>query len=243
MTKRAAYGIAAGAVLALAAVAFVLPVEERAVQLVEWFRGAGALGAGVFALAYLLATLYLLPGAILTLGAGFAYGPLWGTLLVSPVSVAAATMAFLMGRSLARRWVARRLEGHSRFAAIDRAVGENGFKVVFLLRLSPVLPFNLLNYALGLTRVRLRDYVAASLPGMLPGTLLYVYLGSLATSAGDLANGRGSAAGGWSRIFYWGGLMATILVTMLITRIARRALERAIAGEPMDCLPAPSEQP
>ena len=179
MTKGPRYVALALVAAGLVGLVLFFPVNHWALLLVEWIRGAGALGVGVYALTYVAATLLLLPGSILTAGAGFVYGPLVGTLLVSPVSVLAATLAFILGRFVARTWVARRMEKHPRFAAIDEAIGKSGFKIVFLLRLSPVFPFNLLNYALGVTRVRLGDYVIASLLGMLPATLLYVYLGSL----------------------------------------------------------------
>ncbi len=215
-------------------------IGQSALLMVEWIRGAGAAGAAVYALAYVAATLLFLPGSALTLGAGFAYGPLWGTLLVSPVSVLAATVAFLLGRSLARSQVQRRMERHPRFAAIDAAIGEGGFKIVFLLRLSPVFPFNLLNYALGATRVRLRDYVAASFLGMLPGTFLYVYLGSLVPNASALLSGSRPSGGLLSQVVYWAGLLATVLATVMITRIARRALSRALERPSTGTNPSPS---
>lgn len=222
---RIAVATGLGVVLLVAVLLF--PVDRWMVALVGWIRAAGAGGVAVFAVVYVLATVLLLPGSVLTLGAGFAYGPALGLLLVSPVSVAAATAAFWVGRSFARGWVSRKVAGDPRFAAIDEAVGDDGFKIVFLLRLSPLLPFNLLNFALGLTRVRVRDYVVASFLGMLPGTLLYVYLGSLVTSASELGAGR-HAAGGWGRTLYLVGLFATVAATLLITRIARRALARAL---------------
>lgn len=207
--------------------ALVLPLSAWSTDLVAWIRGAGALGVAVYAAAYIVATVLLLPGSILTLGAGFAYGPLLGTMLVSPVSVTAATLAFLLGRTSARRRMQARMSGDPRFVAIDEAVGRNGLRLVILLRLSPVFPFNVLNYALGLTQVGLRDYVLGSFVGMLPGTFLYVYLGSLVTSVTSLAGDRPS--GGFAQeIFYWGGLAATVVVTVLIARIARRALNDAL---------------
>ncbi len=228
MTKRAKYGfgilLAGGLLTAL----LFLPWSQWALLLVEWIRDAGLVGEAVYSLAYVGATLLLLPGSILTVGAGLAYGPLWGTLLVSPVSVLAATLAFLLGRGIARKRVARRIAQHPRFSAIDEAIGDSGFKIVLLLRLSPIFPFNLLNYALGLTRVSLRDYVVASSLGMLPGTFLYVYLGSLVTNASELLSGKRPAAGPWEHVLYWGGLGATLLVTVIITRIARQALNKAL---------------
>ncbi len=209
----------------------LLPVNEWLLGLVGWIRGAGALGMAVYSGVYILSAVLFLPGSVLTLGAGFAYGPVKGLLLVSPVSVAAATAAFLLGRSAARGFVARRVERDARFAAIDRAIGESGFKIVLLLRLSPIFPFNLLNYALGLTRVRLGTYALASWAGMLPGTFLYVYLGSLVTSAAELLSGKRPQAGPWEQVLFFGGLAATLAVAVVVTRIARRALAEAIGEQ------------
>lgn len=220
--------VAIAIVAGLVAAVLTLPIDEWLLGLVGWIRAAGAGGVAVYAAVYVAATLLLLPGSVLTAGAGFAYGPLWGTLLASPVSVLAATLAFVLGRTVARGWVARRMSGAPRFAAVDEAIGQSGLKIVLLLRLSPLFPFSLLNYGLGLTRVRLRDYVLGSFLGMLPGTALYVYLGSLVTSASELVSGR-SSGGGAGQTLYWAGLVATLAVTMIVARIARRALHRAIA--------------
>jgi uncharacterized membrane protein YdjX (TVP38/TMEM64 family) len=228
------WGRAALLVLAAAAVVLVvvlLPAGEWMQRLVGWIQGAGAAGVAVFAAAYVAATVLLLPGSILTLGAGFAYGPLAGLLLVSPVSVMAATVAFLLGRTVARRWIAERVGRDARFAAIDAAIEREGLKIVLLLRLSPALPFNVLNYALGLTRVRLRDYVLGSFVGMLPGTLLYVYLGSLVTTAASLEV-AGAPATPARQAIYWAGLGATAVVTLFMTRLARRALRTALDAAP-----------
>ncbi|MBN1205852.1 MAG: TVP38/TMEM64 family protein [Myxococcaceae bacterium] len=216
-------GIAAGV-----AAVILLPVNEWLLALIERIRGMGLAGAAVFVIAYVAATVLVLPGSILTLGAGFAYGPVYGTLLVMLSSNLGAMAAFLLGRTVLRERVARRIAGDARFSAVDAAVGAQGFRVVLLLRLSPLFPFNLLNYALGLTRVRLRDYVLASVPGMFPGTLLYVYLGSLVTSVTQLTSGQRPDSGPWGRVLFWGGLVATVAVTVLITRIARRALDSAL---------------
>jgi uncharacterized membrane protein YdjX (TVP38/TMEM64 family) len=224
--------LALGLLATAIALATLFPVGRWSLRLVDWIRGAGTVGVGVFALVYVFGSALLLPGAILTLGAGFAYGPVVGTLLVSPVSVLAATISFLLARFVTRSWVSSKIARDPRFAAIDRAVGESGFKIVALLRLSPVLPFNLLNYALGLTRVTLRDYVLASAVGMFPGTALYVYIGSLVTSASELSHGAPSRSTTWGQLLYWGGLGATLLVTVVLTRIARNALRVALNGGP-----------
>jgi uncharacterized membrane protein YdjX (TVP38/TMEM64 family) len=228
---------ALAAVGALAAVALAgfgareLDLARRALELAAWSRGAGPAGVVLYALAYVLATVLLLPGSALTLAAGFAWGPVWGVALVSPVSVLASTAAFLLGRTLLRARVEARVGRDPRVAAIDRAIGDDGLRLVLLLRLSPVLPFNLLNVALALTRVRLRDYVLGSAIGMLPGTVLYVYLGSLATTATELLAGR-RPAGDAGVALTLAGLAATLAAVVLVTRASRRALRRALEREP-----------
>jgi uncharacterized membrane protein YdjX (TVP38/TMEM64 family) len=148
--------------------------------------------------------------------------------LVSASSTLGATASFLVGRYLAREWVAGKMRAFPRFAAVDEAVAQEGWKIVGLTRLSPVFPFNLLNYAFGITRVKLRHYVPASWLGMLPGTVLYVYIGSL---AGDLATlgaeGRARTPQEWA--FYVVGLLATAAVTIQVTRLARRALDKRVS--------------
>ncbi len=194
-----------------------------------WIEAAGPVGPIVFFGLYIAACVFMLPGSVLTLGAGAVFGIFKGALLVSLSSTAGATAAFLVGRYLAREIVARRVAGNPTFRAVDEAVASEGLKIVGLTRLSPVFPFNLLNYAFGLTRVSLRDYVLASWVGMIPGTVLYVYLGSLAGSLAELGardGGRARTHAEWA--LYAVGLIATVAVTVIITRIARRALNRRI---------------
>ena len=197
-----------------------LPVFAR------WVEGLGIWGPIVFVAGYAAAVVGFVPGALLTLAAGAIFGLLEGVVIVFTAASLGACAAFLVARHLARAAIERRLEGNERFAAIDRAIGSEGRKIVFLLRLSPVFPFNLLNYALGLTRVRFGDYVVACL-GMLPGTLLYVYLGSLVRNLADLAAGETGVGSTQERWIFIGGLIVTAVVTVLITRIARRALSDA----------------
>jgi len=187
----------------------------------------GIVGAGVYVLLYIVATVLMMPGSILTLGAGVIYGVVWGSLLVSLSSTLGATAAFLVGRYFARNWVSKKIEGNEKFKAIDASVAKEGWKIVGLTRLSPIFPFNLLNYAYGLTKVSLRDYFFASWIGMIPGTIMYVYIGSL---AGDLTRlgveGRTKTMGEW--ILYIVGLLATVVVTVYVTRIARKALTQKV---------------
>jgi uncharacterized membrane protein YdjX (TVP38/TMEM64 family) len=169
------------------------------------------------------------PASLLTLAGGAIFGVAKGTAYVFAAAVLGSSLAFLVSRYFARSAIERRLAGNERFAAIDGAVREHGRWIVFLLRLSPVFPFNLLNYALGLTSVRFADYLVASF-GMLPGTLLYVYSGKAVGDVAALAGGAAPARGGLYYALLALGLTATAVVTVLVTRIARRALADATGG-------------
>jgi uncharacterized membrane protein YdjX (TVP38/TMEM64 family) len=228
-SRRAVRLLGAAALLGLLFAAVrAFPVDRHLLGVVDWIRGAGLAGAAVFVVVYVLATVLFVPGSILTLGAGFAYGVLAGTGLVWVAANIGAALAFGLGRTLARDWIAGKVAANPRFAAIDHAVGREGFKIVLLTRLSPVFPFNLLNYAYGLTRVPFRDYVLASLVGMLPGTVMYVYFGSLVTSLTELAAGSASR-GAMGQALYFVGLALAVGVAVYVTRVARAALATATA--------------
>lgn len=211
------------------ALADAVGVQDFWVHALQWIDGLGWMGVLAFIGLYALATVAFVPGSALTLGAGAVFGLIKGTLAVLVGATLGAILAFLVGRYLARDWVSHRLEGRDAFAAIDQAVAKAGLKIVLLTRLSPVFPFNLLNYAFGLTGVSLRDYTLGSV-GMVPGTLLYVYIGSL---VGDLAQ-IGTAQAPVNPGLQWTarliGLGATLAVTVYITRIARQALAKAGAA-------------
>lgn len=191
-----------------------------------WVNGLGVWGPVVFVLGYALAVVAFVPASLLTLAAGAIFGIGKGVLLVFIAAVLGSATAFLIARYVARDAIERRLAGNPRFGAVDRAIGVEGRKIVFLLRLSPLVPFTFLNYALGLTRVRFADYLLAS-PGMLPGTLLYVYYGKLAGDVAALAGGAPVEKGAGYYAVLGLGLVATIAVTAYVTRIARRALAEA----------------
>ncbi len=198
----------------------------------DYIQGLGAIGYVVFALLYIAACVFFLPGFILTLGGGFIYGVIKGSIIVSIASTLGAGAAFLVGRYFARGFVEQKIQGNKTFQTIDEAVAREGGKIVFLTRLSPIFPFNLINYAYGLTKVNFFTFILTSWIGMLPGTVMYVYLGSL---AGDLAKlGAGERE---KTMLDWGlyalGLIATLVVTFYITKIARKAL-RAKVDEPIE---------
>lgn len=213
--------------LALFAAARSFDIQGLLKQSLDWVSGLGAAGVVVFVAIYILACVLFIPGAILTLGAGALFGVVKGSVVVSVASTIGATCAFLVGRYLARDWVAKKIEGNEKFKAIDDAVASEGWKIVGLTRLSPVFPFNLLNYAYGLTKVSLRDYFFASWIGMMPGTVMYVYIGSLAGSLATLgAGGESPAVAQWAiRIV---GFIATVAVTVYVTRIAKAALAKRV---------------
>jgi uncharacterized membrane protein YdjX (TVP38/TMEM64 family) len=202
-------------------------VQELSKQVLNWIADLGVWGPLIFIIIYILACVFLVPGSILSLGAGVLFGVINGAIIVSISAILGATCAFLVGRYLARDWVAKKIAANEKFKAIDEAVAREGWKIVGLTRLSPIFPFNLQNYAYGLTRVSLRDYFFASWIGMMPGTVMFVYLGSL---AGEIANlGRGGQArtpAEWA--LYIVGLIATAAVTIYVTRIAKAALKKKV---------------
>jgi uncharacterized membrane protein YdjX (TVP38/TMEM64 family) len=189
-----------------------------------WIEGLGYIGGVAFMVIYIIATLAFLPGSVLTLGAGVVFGVVLGSIYVFIGATLGAIAAFLVGRYLLRDWISKKIEGNQKFVAIDKAVAEEGFKIVLLTRLSPIFPFNLLNYAFGVTKVSLKDYTFASV-GMIPGTIMYVYIGSL---AGDIAR-IGSQNQASNLTLQWIlqiiGLIATIAVTVYVARISRQALD------------------
>jgi uncharacterized membrane protein YdjX (TVP38/TMEM64 family) len=220
--------IALGAVLAgLAAASFFLPLKDYVIAVLEWTQRLEFWGPFFVAAFYVAACVLMLPGGIITLAAGFLFGVVTGTITVSVGSTLGASTAFLVGRTFARDWVRRKVAGRPKFAAIDRAVGRQGFKIVLLTRLSPIFPFNMQNYAYGLTGVKLWKYALASWIGMLPGTVAYCYIGSGLRSLTEAAAGQ--TEGGWvQRVFFWGGLGVTFLVVVVVTRIAQKAMKEAI---------------
>ncbi len=195
-------------------------------QFAQWVHGLGPWGPVAFILGYALAAVALVPGSLLTLAGGAIFGLVRGTLYVFAGATLGACAAFLIARHLARRAVERRIAGVPTFGAIDRAIQQQGWRIVALLRLSPVFPFSLLNYALGLTRVRFGHYLVACL-GMLPGTVLYVYYGKLAGDVAALASGAPVPRDSSYWVLLGVGLAATLGVTVYVAQVARRALREA----------------
>ncbi len=197
------------------------------IRFAEWVDGLGVWGPIVFILGYAVAAIAFVPGSLLTLAAGLIFGLVKGTVYTLIGATLGAMGSFLIARYVARERIEKKIAGNARFAAIDQAVGREGFKIVALLRLSPVFPYNLLNYALGLTKVRFLPYLAAC-AAMLPGTLLYVYYGKALGSFAALASGAKTQKGPEFYVFLGVGLVATIVVTTFVTRLASKALRQEI---------------
>lgn len=220
-----------------AAVAFaIFPVQKPLLILLDVLRAWGLWGLAALAILYIVACVLVVPASILTVGAGFLAASIWptrpvlaivvGTVVVSASSVVGASLAFILGRSVTRDWVAGRIENHGRFQRLDEAIKKEGFKIVLLLRLSPIMPFNVLNYVLGLTSVRLRDYIIASAIGMLPATALFVYAGSVTHTFAAAAAGQAELSTS-HYVLPALGLCASLVLVMLLARIAGKALGTA----------------
>jgi len=204
-----------------------LPVQQWLKSFNDWVGQMGLAGIFIFIAVYAAATVLLAPGAILTIGAGFAFGLWKGFLAVSGGATLGATLAFLVARFVARDKIEAMARRNTKFQRIDNAIGQQGAKLIFLLRLSPVIPFNLSNYFYGLTAVKFWPYVLASWIGMMPGTFLYVYIGTAGKAAVSVAGGGEAMKHRWQ---YWTflsvGLAATVVVTIWVTKIARDALKK-----------------
>jgi len=198
---------------------------------VIWVHSLGTLGPIAYITIYNLATLLFIPASLLTLKSGCLFGLFCGSIYVLIAATIGATLSFLVGRYLSRDWVSRQMDKYPKFKAIDLAVAKEGWKIVLLTRLSPVFPFNLLNYAFGVTQVSLKDYILGSF-GIIPGTVMYVYIGSLAGNLG-MINTSNQPITPETQIWQWVmrvfGLIATILVTVYITKVAQKALAQSIA--------------
>jgi uncharacterized membrane protein YdjX (TVP38/TMEM64 family) len=229
MTTRSRFGwsrvrwiVLAAVVVALFAAHHLLPMDEWLRAFQSWVGRQGAWGGVIYGVVYTLAAIAFVPGSLLTIGAGLVFGLLWGTVIVSIASTAAAALAFLIARYVARGRVEALAKRNEKFRAIDQAIRERGWRVVALLRLSPLIPFSVSNYLYGLTPVAFGPYVLASWIAMLPATVLYVWIGAAGKAAADASGGQGKSPLEWALL--GAGLVATAVVTVMITRTARRQL-------------------
>lgn len=220
-SRHGKWALLALTLIALGAAWYSLPVKDWVKTFNAWVEQRGVWGYVIFIAAYAVATVFFFPGSLLTIGAGLAFGLWRGFAVVSAGSTLGAALAFLIARYFVRSKVEAKAKDNPKFAAMDEAIGKEGWKMVALLRLSPLLPFNLSNYLYGVTKIGFWPYIAASWVGMLPGTFLYVYLGAAGKEASS-----GSGAGPWNWVLFGAGLVTTIVVTIWISRIAKNAVPK-----------------
>jgi uncharacterized membrane protein YdjX (TVP38/TMEM64 family) len=211
--------------------ALYLHLPARAQELLQFIldriKPLGFWAPVLFVLLYIVSCVAMIPGSVLTLGGGAIFGLVEGSIYVSIGATLGATAAFLSGRHFARDWVTAKIGAHPTFAALDQAVAGEGWRIVLLTRLCAIFPFFLLNYGYGLTRVSLRHYVLATWIGIIPGSTVLVYLGSLARTSGQPASPIGWA---W-KVF---ALISVVVTTIYLTRVARRALAKKLPPQPGD---------
>ena len=185
-----------------------------------WVADAGFAGPFVFMLIYILGTVLFFPGAVLTLAGGAIFGPVWGTLYNLTGATIGAGIAFLLARYLASDWVEKKAGG--RLAQLKGGVEEEGWRFVAFVRLVPLFPFNVLNFALGLTRIKFTHYLITSYICMFPGAVAYTYLGYA---------GREAAAGGDGLIQKGLLALALIAVSLFLPRVIKRIRNKPVESK------------
>ncbi|ASJ76549.1 TVP38/TMEM64 family protein [Granulosicoccus antarcticus] len=198
-----------------------LPMAEWIAQFRLWILGLGMLGIVAFVLLYVLVTALLGPASALTLSAGLAYGA-WGFPLVIISATLAACVAFLLGRYVAHERVNQWIARDARLSALNTVISLQGWRVVGLLRLSPILPYGVQNYLFSVTSIRFVPFTLATMIGIMPATALYVYIGSLGQAVGT------SGTGGLQWVLVLGGLLATIAVAWFVGRQAQVVLAQQV---------------
>jgi len=204
---------------------YTLPFAEWIAIVVEWAKEHPVAGPATYIVAVIIATVMFVPGSGSMMIAGFLFGLVPGFLYALLGIAVGAQSAFLAGRKGARRWVERKVHTNERLRAVEKGLQEEAFLIVVLTRLSLVIPFNVLNYAYGITSVRAGTHLLATTVGMLPAVALYVYLGTLARDLGHILSGEATP----TDLGYWiaaAGVAAIVVLTWAIHRTASRALER-----------------
>ena len=205
-----------------------LPWPEWLGAFLNWVDALGVWGPILVAEMYVFCTICFVPGSILTLGAGFIFQSVWvGTITISIGSTIGCICAFLLGNTILRGWIERKIKPYEVFSALDTAIAMKGWLVVLLLRLSPVVPFNLLNYALGLTKVGVIEYSLCSWIGMLPATVVYVYIGTTLGGIAQIVSGNVSANPLTTTLFVI-GLLATFVVVVIISYFAKVQIQQVL---------------
>lgn len=214
----------------LLAALWLLPLEAWLIDMLAWVQLHPLAGRLVYLLVFTVCSVLMVPGSLLVMSGGFLFGLVQGVPIVSVATVLGAVAALLVARGIGRAWVEERLHNQQRLMALDRAVQSRGLLVVMLTRMSLLLPYNLLNYAYGLSGVGIRPYAMGTWIGMLPAVALYVYLGTLARNLGELFDGEVDAgrAGPWLMA---AGLLVALAAVWLVHRTATRLLAEHMATD------------
>ncbi len=199
----------------------LLPLGQWIETFQAWVKDLGPVGYLVYILAYVVVCVTFLPASPLTIGAGAIFGFVEGAIVVIIGATLGATASFLLGRTIMRRKIEAMAANNAKFRALDRAIAREGGKIVFLVRLAPIFPFAYINFAFGLTGVRLLSYIVATFFGIIPVTLAFVYIADAATrtATADMDTTR--------LIINIAGVVVAILVTAFVTRVALRAIRKA----------------
>ena len=209
--------------LILVLLAYYVELEQALTSLLQWVDSLGTLGAIAFVAIYIIATTICIPGSIMALAGGALFGKLMGTILVFVSGFLGACCAFGLGRYLLSDWVKKQLEKNSYLKAVNRLVVTEGWKIACLLHLSPIVPFNLLNYVLGTSEITYPNFLLATSVGILPGVILYVFLGS---TIGDLTMVMMGKSDSANSTIQWVisaiGILATVALTIYLAKIARQ---------------------
>ncbi|MDB4959613.1 MAG: associated Golgi protein-like protein [Myxococcales bacterium] len=215
--------IVAALVALLIALGMVLPFGAWIESLVAWIRNAGALGLIVYAVVLVAFSVLLLPTVELYIAAGLIWGTWAGAAITTVLTLVSAVIAFGLTRTGLRRRIAKKIKRNAKLSAIDRGIADRSFSIALLLRVSPIVPFGPLNYALAATKMSLSSYLWTTALGMLPDNLLFAYAGSLLRDVTQLGE---ATPGPWKQIALWGGIAAAVAASILVGIVVKHALER-----------------
>jgi uncharacterized membrane protein YdjX (TVP38/TMEM64 family) len=202
----------------------IFPIVDILAAVQQRVMHWGAWSAICYPLLYACCNVLLLPGGVLSIGAGFFFGLWWGFLIALLGNVTGAAISFFISRWIGRQWLKRKLMRHATLVALEPAVEREGWKIILLSQLHPLFPTSLLNYLYGLTRIRFRTCMLWVAIGQAPGLFLYSYLGTLGQLGLNLARGK-THPRGIEYLVWLGGFASAAIVLVLLGRIALRLLQ------------------
>lgn len=206
----------------------VTPLDKWLLEVLSRIEQYGFWGPCIFILIYIPSCVLMFPDVLPNAAAGAIWGAGLGAAVASIGRLLGSTITFLLARRFSKRWQEQRMASDPKFAALSKAIEREGFRIVILLRLCPLFPVIMLNYGLGMTRVRLRSYMVGTLIGMIPRSLLVAYSGSGVRAVADIASGNGMQGAG-NPVIFWGGLVLSLVIVVFLANKARRLINDATA--------------